>query len=64
MNKKYPVVKQSHDERDHLFVASMELSQLPKSVDLRHLCPPIYDQGQEGSCTANAGVACYTILIK
>jgi hypothetical protein len=44
MNKKYPVVKQSHDERDHLFVASMELSQLPKSVDLRHLCPPIYDQ--------------------
>src|SRR6478672_10421982 len=28
--------------------------QLPKSVDLRPGCPPVYDQGQLGSCTANA----------
>jgi C1A family cysteine protease len=28
----------------------------PKSVDLRSKCPPIYDQGQLGSCTGN-GVA-------
>ncbi len=27
---------------------------LPDSVDLRNLCPPVYDQGQLGSCTANA----------
>ena len=27
---------------------------LPPSVDLRSLCPPVYDQGQLGSCTANA----------
>jgi C1A family cysteine protease len=27
---------------------------LPSSVDLRSKCPPIYDQGQLGSCTANA----------
>jgi C1A family cysteine protease len=27
---------------------------LPPSVDLRSECPPIYDQGQLGSCTANA----------
>jgi len=26
----------------------------PKSVDLRAFCPPICDQGQIGSCTANA----------
>jgi C1A family cysteine protease len=29
---------------------------LPISVDLRRWCPPIEDQGQLGSCTANAGV--------
>src|ERR1700756_5510415 len=27
--------------------------QLPESVDLRPGCPPVYDQGQLGSCTAN-----------
>ena len=30
------------------------LRALPDSVDLRDQCPPIYDQGQLGSCTANA----------
>jgi len=29
---------------------------LPASVDLRKYCSPIEDQGQLGSCTANAGV--------
>ena len=32
---------------------------LPTSVDLRSKCPPIYDQGQLGSCTANALVGAY-----
>ena len=27
---------------------------LPPKVDLRPGCPPVYDQGQMGSCTANA----------
>ncbi len=27
---------------------------VPKSTDLRQQCPPVYDQGQLGSCTANA----------
>ena len=27
---------------------------LPPSVDLRPHCPPVYDQGQLGSCTGNA----------
>ena len=30
--------------------------QLPGSVDLRQWCWPIEDQGNLGSCTANAGV--------
>ena len=29
---------------------------LPASVDLREWCPPIENQGELGSCTANAGV--------
>jgi hypothetical protein len=29
------------------------------SVDLRNKCPPVYDQGQLGSCTANATCAAY-----
>ena len=30
------------------------LRALPPRVDLRAQCPPVYDQGQLGSCTANA----------
>ncbi len=32
---------------------------LPPSVDLRSKCPPIYDQGELGSCTANALAAIF-----
>ena len=32
-------------------------SSVPKTVDLRAFCPPIYNQGQIGSCTANAAAA-------
>jgi len=30
------------------------MAKLPAKVDLRPLCPPVYDQGELGSCTANA----------
>lgn len=33
---------------------SMPVSVLPSSVDLRANCPPVYDQFDLGSCTANA----------
>lgn len=37
---------------------------LPNSIDLRDKCPPIYDQGSLGSCTANAVVGAYQYLNK
>lgn len=46
------------DARDYLFAAPLQRfpQGLPPSIDLRSECPPIYDQGQLGSCTAN-GIA-------
>jgi C1A family cysteine protease len=46
------------DHRDHLYAAPVAwLAKLPSKTDLRAQCPPVYDQGQLGSCTANAIVA-------
>jgi len=43
------------DNRDHLYAAPLaKLRALPAKVDLRRHCPRIYNQGQIGSCTANA----------
>ena len=43
------------DARDLFFAAPrLALKALPVKTDLRLQCPPIYDQGQLGSCTANA----------
>ena len=43
------------DHRDHVFAAPLAtLGPLPAKADLRPHCPPVYDQGQLGSCTANA----------
>jgi C1A family cysteine protease len=37
---------------------------LPASVDLRQYCSPVFDQGQQGSCTANslAGLREYLLI--
>jgi C1A family cysteine protease len=35
---------------------------LPATVDLREKCPPIYNQGNIGSCTAQAGCAARVML--
>jgi C1A family cysteine protease len=48
------------DARDYLYSApEAVLSQLPTKVDLRPKMPPVYDQGQLGSCTANAIAAAF-----
>jgi C1A family cysteine protease len=54
----YGWVRDLPDERDFVYAAPLiRFPQgLPPSVDLRSECPPIYDQGQLGSCTGN-GIA-------
>jgi C1A family cysteine protease len=43
------------DHRDQLYAAPAEVTGvIPAKLDLRAQCPPVYDQGQLGSCTANA----------
>jgi C1A family cysteine protease len=43
------------DARDFMYAAPESvLLALPKKVDLTSKMPPVYDQGQLGSCTANA----------
>src|SRR6059058_539726 len=53
--KRYGWIPDIPDQRDYLYAAPPAfLRALPTRVDLRRQCPPIYDQGQLGSCTANA----------
>lgn len=42
------------DQRDYLFVRPARGAALPPQTDLRPNCPPIFDQGDLGSCTGNA----------
>jgi C1A family cysteine protease len=43
------------DQRDMYYTPKMSLVQAaPPVIDLRPTCPPVYDQGDLGSCTANA----------
>jgi C1A family cysteine protease len=51
----YGWIPDQPDQRDHLYAAPPQyLAALPASTDLTGQCPPIYDQGMLGSCTANA----------
>jgi len=53
--KRYGWIPDLPDSRDRLYsVPVTAIGPLPPSVDLRGGCPPVYDQGQLGSCTANA----------
>ncbi|MBS1946227.1 MAG: C1 family peptidase [Bacteroidetes bacterium] len=48
------------DHRDLIYSAPlMVMKKLPDLADLRAHCPSVYDQGQLGSCTANALAAAY-----
>lgn len=56
-NKYYGWIRDLPDHRDHLYAAPVvTLNALPDRVDLRNLFPPVYNQGNLGSCTAN-GIA-------
>src|SRR5258708_715453 len=53
--QRYGWIPDLPDARDHQFAApAAVLTVLPTSTDLRPQCPPVYDQGVLGSCTANA----------
>jgi C1A family cysteine protease len=52
---RYGWIRDLPDHRDLHYSASLATGgRLPESVDLRPRCPPVYDQGELGSCTANA----------
>jgi C1A family cysteine protease len=54
-NKHFGWVPDLPDHRDQLYSAPVvNLATFPNKVDLRPNCPPVYDQGQLGSCTANS----------
>ncbi len=53
--KRYGWIPDLPDQRDYLYAAPFEAGvTLPPSIDLRPACPTVYDQGELGSCTANA----------
>lgn len=49
------------DARDIKYRVATPIA-LPAMIDLREKCPPVYNQGQTGSCTANAWAAAYEFL--
>ena len=59
--KKYYWIPDVPDMRDHMMSVAAPTT-LPTKVDLRHLCSPIENQGQLGSCTGNAIVGAMEIL--
>jgi len=53
--KRYGWIPDLPDHRDHVFTAApATVAALPPRTDLRSGCPPVYDQGDLGSCTAQA----------
>lgn len=66
MARKYGWRPDVPDPRDRRFNhARKMLAATPDLVDLRPKMPPVYDQGELGSCTANAGGAAFQFdLIK
>lgn len=50
----YGWIRDAEDSRDFQYKAVLNLLPLPSKVDLRDKYDAVYDQGQIGSCTANA----------
>lgn len=62
---RYGWVPDLPDHRDYLYSVVRKVPKvLPKSVDLRSLCSPVENQGDMGSCTANALVGNLEFLEK
>jgi C1A family cysteine protease len=54
MPRTYGWIPDFPDARDRVYQLPRRATVLPPSVDLRGGCPAVYDQGNLGSCTANA----------
>lgn len=54
MNKKWGWKPDIPDIRDFTYKVNRSIAILPPMVDLRPLCPPVYDQDSLGSCTGQA----------
>jgi C1A family cysteine protease len=53
--KRFGWIADLPDQRDYIYAAPGQvLASLPPKADLRLQCPPVYDQDQLGSATANA----------
>jgi len=53
--QRYGWVPDIPDQRDLLYTAPTPYQRsIPTKINLSEKCPPVYDQGQLGSCTANA----------
>ncbi|MEG0546378.1 MAG: C1 family peptidase [Oscillospiraceae bacterium] len=61
MIRKYELKPQKEDYRDYKITFGV-LKETPVKVDLRNICPRVFDQGALGSCSANAGVAARMIM--
>ena len=62
--RKLGCIRDKEDRRDYLFAAHAKcrVENLPETFDMRDKMPPVYDQGQLGSCTGNATAgACHYI---
>lgn len=54
MPRTYGWIPDFPDRRDRVYQLAGRVGALPPAVDLRSGCPEVYDQGNLGSCTANA----------
>lgn len=61
-NIKYTLQKSPIDSRDHVMITKPTVTIY--SVNLSSRCPPVFDQGQMGSCTANATACMHYCLQK
>jgi C1A family cysteine protease len=62
IKRKYGWFPDTPDQRDQTYRSVHHISPtipLPESVNLRPYCPKVYDQGDVGSCTANAIVGAF-----
>lgn len=66
--RRYGFIPSPPDHRDfgvlHSLMPKFRFAKLPGAYDLEPFCGPVFDQGQQGSCTANAGCGNFEYLLR